>query len=191
MRRSSLATLTGLEPATSAVTGRRANQLRHRASHFTVLFARERTLVDAMQITQISHHQIDRALLSCGFCAAAAPRTGPARPRFQPAGRSSATRPSAPASTNLPPRTRPRLPHAPLLAAAVIHPSSPPPSQPHATMHSRTRRSTGGSSRRGADTRRPCRRASGCSRTCRRASGCRGGRGRTWAGSRKSRPPRL
>ena len=29
------ATLTGLEPATSAVTGRRANQLRHRASlHF-------------------------------------------------------------------------------------------------------------------------------------------------------------
>ena len=27
-----LATLTGLEPATSAVTGRRANQLRHRAS---------------------------------------------------------------------------------------------------------------------------------------------------------------
>ena len=26
-----LATLTGLEPATSAVTGRRANQLRHRA----------------------------------------------------------------------------------------------------------------------------------------------------------------
>ena len=28
-----LATLTGLEPATSAVTGRRANQLRHRALH--------------------------------------------------------------------------------------------------------------------------------------------------------------
>ena len=27
------ATLTGLEPATSAVTGRRANQLRHRATH--------------------------------------------------------------------------------------------------------------------------------------------------------------
>ena len=27
-----VATLTGLEPATSAVTGRRANQLRHRAS---------------------------------------------------------------------------------------------------------------------------------------------------------------
>ena len=26
-----MATLTGLEPATSAVTGRRANQLRHRA----------------------------------------------------------------------------------------------------------------------------------------------------------------
>ena len=26
-----VATLTGLEPATSAVTGRRANQLRHRA----------------------------------------------------------------------------------------------------------------------------------------------------------------
>lgn len=29
--RTELATLTGLEPATSAVTGRRANQLRHRA----------------------------------------------------------------------------------------------------------------------------------------------------------------
>ena len=29
--RQSMATLTGLEPATSAVTGRRANQLRHRA----------------------------------------------------------------------------------------------------------------------------------------------------------------
>ena len=53
MRRSSLATLTGLEPATSAVTGRRANQLRHRALLFAVLFARERTLVDAMRITQI------------------------------------------------------------------------------------------------------------------------------------------
>src|SRR5690606_21182540 len=31
--RNSGATLTGLEPATSAVTGRRANQLRHRAIH--------------------------------------------------------------------------------------------------------------------------------------------------------------
>ena len=30
-----LATLTGLEPATSAVTGRRANQLRHRALRAT------------------------------------------------------------------------------------------------------------------------------------------------------------
>ena len=30
-RKDNLATLTGLEPATSAVTGRRANQLRHRA----------------------------------------------------------------------------------------------------------------------------------------------------------------
>ena len=29
-----MATLTGLEPATSAVTGRRANQLRHRALLF-------------------------------------------------------------------------------------------------------------------------------------------------------------
>ena len=29
--RGAMATLTGLEPATSAVTGRRANQLRHRA----------------------------------------------------------------------------------------------------------------------------------------------------------------
>ena len=29
--RTDVATLTGLEPATSAVTGRRANQLRHRA----------------------------------------------------------------------------------------------------------------------------------------------------------------
>ncbi|GEM_PF-1343803 len=45
----SLATLTGLEPATSAVTGRRANQLRHRA----VLFARERTLVDRRTFAQI------------------------------------------------------------------------------------------------------------------------------------------
>src|SRR5689334_4179568 len=32
--RQTLATLTGLEPATSAVTGRRANQLRHRALLF-------------------------------------------------------------------------------------------------------------------------------------------------------------
>ena len=32
-----LATLTGLEPATSAVTGRRANQLRHRASLYHLL----------------------------------------------------------------------------------------------------------------------------------------------------------
>ena len=31
------ATLTGLEPATSAVTGRRANQLRHRALLYCVL----------------------------------------------------------------------------------------------------------------------------------------------------------
>ena len=44
-----LATLTGLEPATSAVTGRRANQLRHRA----VLFARDRTVIDAPVPTQI------------------------------------------------------------------------------------------------------------------------------------------
>ena len=33
-----LATLTGLEPATSAVTGRRANQLRHRALLITPCF---------------------------------------------------------------------------------------------------------------------------------------------------------
>ena len=32
-----MATLTGLEPATSAVTGRRANQLRHRALLFLLL----------------------------------------------------------------------------------------------------------------------------------------------------------
>ncbi len=32
-----LATLTGLEPATSAVTGRRANQLRHRAMFYSVV----------------------------------------------------------------------------------------------------------------------------------------------------------
>ena len=32
-----MATLTGLEPATSAVTGRRANQLRHRAFASIVL----------------------------------------------------------------------------------------------------------------------------------------------------------
>ena len=32
-----IATLTGLEPATSAVTGRRANQLRHRAMKFLVV----------------------------------------------------------------------------------------------------------------------------------------------------------
>ena len=31
-----MATLTGLEPATSAVTGRRANQLRHRALIFNL-----------------------------------------------------------------------------------------------------------------------------------------------------------
>src|SRR5690606_2613937 len=42
MHRLSPATLTGLEPATSAVTGRRANQLRHRA----VLVARGRTLAE-------------------------------------------------------------------------------------------------------------------------------------------------
>jgi integrase len=33
-----LATLTGLEPATSAVTGRHANQLRYRASYYFILF---------------------------------------------------------------------------------------------------------------------------------------------------------
>ncbi len=60
MRRLSLATLTGLEPATSAVTGRRANQLRHRA----VLFARERTLVDAVRRTQIGAHPTPSAQLS-------------------------------------------------------------------------------------------------------------------------------
>jgi integrase len=32
-----MATLTGLEPATSAVTGRRANQLRHRALLYCLL----------------------------------------------------------------------------------------------------------------------------------------------------------
>ena len=32
------ATLTGLEPATSAVTGRRANQLRHRAMFYSITF---------------------------------------------------------------------------------------------------------------------------------------------------------
>ena len=32
-----MATLTGLEPATSAVTGRRANQLRHRALFYYLL----------------------------------------------------------------------------------------------------------------------------------------------------------
>jgi hypothetical protein len=38
-----LATLTGLEPATSAVTGRRANQLRHRASlHYVLRVAASR-----------------------------------------------------------------------------------------------------------------------------------------------------
>src|SRR3984893_10924034 len=40
----STATLTGLEPATSAVTGRRANQLRHRASlYFCSASPRRRT----------------------------------------------------------------------------------------------------------------------------------------------------
>ena len=34
-----MATLTGLEPATSAVTGRRANQLRHRALLYCLLRA--------------------------------------------------------------------------------------------------------------------------------------------------------
>ena len=33
-----LATPTGLEPATSAVTGRRANQLRHRAMFYSITF---------------------------------------------------------------------------------------------------------------------------------------------------------
>ena len=37
-----MATLTGLEPATSAVTGRRANQLRHRALLKTACFASPR-----------------------------------------------------------------------------------------------------------------------------------------------------
>ena len=131
MRRLSLATLTGLEPATSAVTGRRANQLRHRALLRAVLFARERTLVDAMQITQISHHQIDRALLSCGFCAAAASRTGPRdRGSSPPAGR------ARPARPHLPRRT---CPHAPVLASPT-HPSSPPPSytRPRRRRHNRT-----------------------------------------------------
>ena len=32
-----LATLTGLEPATSAVTGRHANQLRHRALRYSII----------------------------------------------------------------------------------------------------------------------------------------------------------
>ena len=63
----SLATLTGLEPATFAVTGRRANQLRHRALFLTVflcvLFARERTLVDAMRITQIDPHPTPSTLV--------------------------------------------------------------------------------------------------------------------------------
>ena len=36
-RASHLATLTGLEPATSAVTGRRANQLRHRAMVYSIV----------------------------------------------------------------------------------------------------------------------------------------------------------
>ena len=33
-----MATLTGLEPATSAVTGRRANQLRYRARYEIIVF---------------------------------------------------------------------------------------------------------------------------------------------------------
>jgi hypothetical protein len=37
-----LATLTGLEPATSAVTGRRANQLRHRALLYCVYYCAPR-----------------------------------------------------------------------------------------------------------------------------------------------------
>ena len=43
------ATLTGLEPATSAVTGRRANQLRHRASlyHLSALPRRAYPLRDS------------------------------------------------------------------------------------------------------------------------------------------------
>ena len=57
------ATLTGLEPATSAVTGRRANQLRHRA----VLSARERTLVDAAVDAQIGPRSPGRALVSAAF----------------------------------------------------------------------------------------------------------------------------
>ena len=49
------ATLTGLEPATSAVTGRRANQLRHRAifQFFVPHWARIVTLHNVAEIKQI------------------------------------------------------------------------------------------------------------------------------------------
>ena len=42
-----MATLTGLEPATSAVTGRRANQLRHRALLCATYFRRSYPLRDS------------------------------------------------------------------------------------------------------------------------------------------------
>ena len=42
-----LATLTGLEPATSAVTGRRADQLRHRALHCSASPRRKYPLRDS------------------------------------------------------------------------------------------------------------------------------------------------
>ena len=42
-----MATLTGLEPATSAVTGRRANQLRHRALFICCAVQHEEKLYQA------------------------------------------------------------------------------------------------------------------------------------------------
>ena len=57
------ATPTGLEPATSAVTGRRANQLRHGA-----LWPRVRTLPGAREtIAQHSDWQKGEAIASLGY----------------------------------------------------------------------------------------------------------------------------
>ena len=58
-----MATLTGLEPATSAVTGRRANQLRHRALNAVLSFldyqrcARVVTLQNSAEHKQIASSQ--------------------------------------------------------------------------------------------------------------------------------------
>ena len=157
MRRSSLATLTGLEPATSAVTGRRANQLRHRALLFAVLFARERTLVDAMRITQIGQPrpcfaQVRTLFFGCSMPAARdrASRTAcsPADPiRTPPRRTHSPPSPPSVGATHPPPALRlltparcaaPRSTYAPGLLRSVLL-TRPVWSIPDAQVHRRHR----------------------------------------------------